>query len=516
MPSPSSTPLAAYDAISASEDDIAVSSLHDLRPDDAFSPPLKQRPASVSLYVGLLASCAGLGGFLAGYDAGIVSGATLYIMETFDLSDSQISLVVSAVVGGAIIGGLGSSVAADKWGRRPVILVASVIFVFGALMMGLAASWVWLVLGRLVAGAAVGLAGGAIPVYLTEMAPTSIRGSLVSVNVFFITLGQFVSYLTAYALSDAGANNWRWMLGLSGVPAVVMAMGMGFLPESPRFLVHRGQNQEALRVLRCVRPEATSEEDLMDELKAIRATSQSHEDEISVWTMLRTREYRSPLVIALGLQMLQQLSGINTVMYYSATILRMAGFPSKEGAILFSSAIALTNCLATVLSMYLIDRVGRRPLLLRTLVGTILGLVVLALSFRAPPPGTAADSPVNGHGGEGGEGGNSIPFQGWVSLVSLVIYVGFYATGLGCVPWTVTSEVFPQHVRGKGTGVAIAANWFCNFMVAMTFLSLTKAITPSGTFFVYALIVAGGWCFVYRYVPETHGKTLEQISATFS
>ncbi|KAI8994334.1 general substrate transporter [Gaertneriomyces semiglobifer] len=514
MPSTSSTPLAAYDAISASEDDIAVSPIHDSRqPNDAFS-PLKKHPTSVSLYVGLLASCAGLGGFLAGYDAGIVSGATLYIMETFNLTDSQISLVVSAVVGGAIIGGLGSSIASDKWGRRPVILIASVIFVFGALMMGLAASWVWLVLGRLVAGAAVGLAGGAIPVYLTEMAPTHIRGSLVSVNVFFITLGQFVSYLTAYALSDAGANNWRWMLGLSGVPAVVMAIGMVFLPESPRFLVHRGQNQEALRVLRCVRPESTSEEELMDELKAIRATSQSHEDEISVWAMVKTREYRSPLVIALGLQMLQQLSGINTVMYYSATILRMAGFPSKEGAILFSSAIALTNCLATVLSMYLIDRVGRRPLLLRTLIGTILGLVVLAMSFQSPPPpGTATaagDSPVNGLG----EG--SIPFQSWVSLVSLVIYVGFYATGLGCVPWTVTSEVFPQHVRGKGTGVAIAANWFCNFMVAMTFLSLTKAITPSGTFLVYALIVAGGWCFVYRYVPETHGKTLEEISASLS
>lgn len=230
-----------------------------------------------------------------------------------------------------------------------------------------------------------------------------------------------------------------------------------------------------------------------------------------------TPAYRKMLIVAAGLQILQQLSGINTIMYYSATILQMAGFGSSATAILFSSFIGFANVVGTTIAMQLIDRSGRRPLLLVTIVGVFLSLIVLSTSFRILEKGelskaaNVTESVAGIVAGAGGEIHNKIAPMSWVSLGSLIIYILFYATGLGCVPWTVLSEIFPLEVRGKGAGIAIAGNWSSNFIISMTFLTLTKVFSKSSTFLLYAVFVFFGWFFVYFKVPETKGKSLEGL-----
>lgn len=238
--------------------------------------------------------------------SGIISGATLYIAEDFALTDFETELVVSGVIAGAIAGGLASGSMTDKFGRKYVILGASVVFVLGAFAMALAPGWGTLLMGRLVAGAAVG-SGAAVPVYIAELSPPSIRGMLVNFNAFFITLGQFVSYLTAYAFSTTG--NWRWMLGLAAVPAIIQFFGMSLMPMSPRYLVQKGRTREAYDVLATVRPSKTSNEEIEAEVEAIKKSLQNVAEEVSAAEIWKDAEYRRVLIIAVGLQVLQQFSG---------------------------------------------------------------------------------------------------------------------------------------------------------------------------------------------------------------
>ncbi|KAI9012855.1 general substrate transporter [Gaertneriomyces semiglobifer] len=445
----------------------------------------------------MLSCCAALGGFLSGYDTGIISGATLYIQEDFALLDWQTELVVSGVIGGAILGGLAAGGMTDRFGRKPVIIVASAVFVLGALMMAIAPNWIFLLLGRVVAGAAVG-SGSAVPVYIAELAPPHIRGALVNLNAFFIALGQLISYLIAYGLSESG--NWRLMLGLAALPAALQFGAMFFMPASPRYLVQIGKPREAYHVLRKVRSGKATRHELEQEVESIKQSLQNVVENVPWFDMWRKADYRKPLIIAVGLQVLQQFSGINTIMYYSATILRKAHFPSKSSAILFSSFIALANVFGSCTAMSLIDRSGRRKLLLITMVGVVLGLSVLSASFQALEATTEKE-----------EGDTSIGFASWSALCSLVSYVYCYAVGLGCVPWLLLSELFPLEIRGKGAGLSIAANWTTNFIISITFLSLTSSVGPASVFAFFAGVVCVGWIMVYAFVPETKGQRLEDI-----
>ncbi|TPX65926.1 hypothetical protein SpCBS45565_g04830 [Spizellomyces sp. 'palustris'] len=473
------------------------------------SVPSKWRiPSTVRIV--LLSSCAALGGFLGGYDTGIISGATLYIQDEFSLSNFETELIVSGVIAGAVAGGLAAGKMTDIWGRKYVIVGASIVFVVGAIIMSVAGGWGLLLVGRLIAGAAVG-SGAAVPVYIAELSPPAIRGMLVNFNAFFIALGQLVSYLVAYALSDSpddphSSGNWRLMLGLAAVPAVIQCFGMSLMPMSPRYLVQKGRTREAYDVLASVRPSKTTSEELESEVESIKQSLSHVVDEVPFKEMLVNPEYRAALAIAVGLQVLQQFSGINTIMYYSATILRMAGFPSKSSAILFSTFIALANCFGSLTAMRLIDRTGRRWLLLTTLVGVAAGLIILSTTFHVLSSG-AVEGTVLATGDRVGQ----VSGVSWIALLSLVLYVFFYAIGLGCVPWIIISEIFPLEIRGKGAGVAIAANWFTNFVISITFLTITHLITPAGTFLIYAGAVIIGWVFVYIRVPETKGRCLEDI-----
>ena len=263
-------------------------------------------PHKPSFHLLFLSFFAALGGFLAGYDTGIISGATLYITTEFNLSPFKTSLIVSGVILGAILGSLLSSRLTDTMGRKKVIFLGSIIFILGALVMALAPTWEVLLFGRIVAGAAIGLSA-AVPVYIAELSPPAFRGRLVNITPFCITLGQLVSYLIAYSFSSRG--DWRTMLGLAAVPAFIQCVGVSAMPESPRYLVQIGRVREAVGVLRRVR-EGLVEEDVAAEIEAIRkSVDEVKKEEVSVRDMWDVKEYRKSLIIAAGLHILQQFSG---------------------------------------------------------------------------------------------------------------------------------------------------------------------------------------------------------------
>src|SRR5581483_6032032 len=365
------------------------------------------------------------------------------------------------------------------------ILLAAVIFALGALGSGLAPDVAWLAASRVVLGLGIGGASFVAPLYISEVAPVSVRGALVSLNQLMITIGIVLSYGVDLALAPAGA--WRWMLGLAVVPAVTLLLGMAFMPETPRWLQRRGLHEPARAVLQRIR----GGEDVAAELDEIAASLQQQE---AGWAELLSAAVRPALVIGVALAVFQQVTGINTVIYYAPTILEMAGFQSATVSILATVGVGLVNVLMTVVAIWLLDRVGRRPLLLVGLVGMIASLVGLGLAFRLM------------------SGGASI---GVLATLLLMLYVGFFAISLGPIFWLLIAEIYPLKVRGLAMSLATLANWGSNWLVALTFLTIVDLLTPSGAFWLYALLGVVALVFSSKRVPETRGRSLEAIEADF-
>jgi len=436
-------------------------------------------------FVYVVAFISALSGLLFGYDTGVISGAILFIRRDFALSPAADGLVVSAVLLGAVLGAAFGGTLADRWGRRKVILLAAVIFALGALGSGLAPDVAWLAASRVVLGLGIGGASFVAPLYISEVAPVSVRGALVSLNQLMITIGIVLSYGVDLALAPAGA--WRWMLGLAVVPAVTLLLGMAFMPETPRWLQRRGLHEPARAVLQRIR----GGEDVAAELDEIAASLQQQE---AGWAELLSAAVRPALVIGVALAVFQQVTGINTVIYYAPTILEMAGFQSATVSILATVGVGLVNVLMTVVAIWLLDRVGRRPLLLVGLVGMIASLVGLGLAFRLM------------------SGGASI---GVLATLLLMLYVGFFAISLGPIFWLLIAEIYPLKVRGLAMSLATLANWGSNWLVALTFLTIVDLLTPSGAFWLYALLGVVALVFSSKRVPETRGRSLEAIEADF-
>ncbi len=429
----------------------------------------------------LVAAVAALGGLLFGYDTGVISGAALFVEREYRLSPLGVEVVVSSVLWGAVLGAAGGGFLADRLGRRPSLILLGALFGAGAVGSALAPSAPWLVASRVVVGVAIGAASFITPLYISEVSPPDRRGGLVTLNQLMITSGILVSYLVDYAL--AGSGGWRWMLGLAAVPALLLGAGMAFLPESPRWLVARGQAEQARRVLESCR----GGRDVGPEIEEIkRGLGQP----VGSWGELLRPRLRVALLVGVGLGVFQQVTGINTVIYYAPMICRSAGFESASSAILATAGVGVVNVVMTLVSMWLIDRAGRRPLLLVSLAGMVFCLAVLALAF----------------GGAGGA-------LGWVTVVSLMLYVGAFAVGMGPVFWLLIAEIYPLPVRGKAMAAATLANWGANLVVAMTFLSLVHALGSSGAFWLYGAVGVAAWLFAYSLVPETKGKSLEEIEA---
>ncbi|KAG0056396.1 myo-inositol transporter, partial [Gryganskiella cystojenkinii] len=450
---------------------------------------------------------------------------------------------------GAIIGGLLAGGLSDRVGRKPVTLMASMIFIIGAVLMTFAHHYWLLLLGRVVVGVGVGLAALVVPLYIGELAPSAYRGRLVTMNVLLITGGQLVAYLVSSALTDVN-NGWRWMMAISALPALLQLVTLPFLPESPRYLVKKGDIAGAEAVLRrCMGLSDANDGYIAKEVDAIRESIElSHKTR---YRDLLRKDLRRPLIIACFMQAWQQLSGFNTAMYYSATILKMAGFPNAKSATLFSLLIAGTNMLMTIVAIRIIDKVGRRKILLVTIIGMIAGLIVLGVAFIkivgftvhqkecvmygdncaacltddrcffADAQNICQEMEWDGFGKRPTYTGvcpnrtNGIKAGSWVALASLVFYVASYGLGLGNAPWLIQSELFPLDIRGKATGMATACNFTGNLIISLTFLTLTQRITATGTFWLYAGILVIAWFFVYFLVPETAGLNLEAIQELF-
>src|SRR5437773_3442233 len=436
-------------------------------------------------FVYIAASFAALGGLLFGYDTGVISGALIFIKREFGLTTVAEEIVVSGVLLGATLGAIVGGKAADLFGRRRVLLVTAAIFGIGALASAVAPSPPVLIVSRVVLGLAIGLASTNVPVYLSEVAPPHARGWIVSLFQLAVTVGIVVAYLTDYAF--AGVEGWRWMLGLAVVPALVFGTGMFFLPETPRWLIRGGQHEIAHRVLLRIREHP----DVNVEIEEIKA-SLAQQTESGRWVDLLSQQVRPALVVGLGLAIFQQITGINTVIYYAPKILQAAGFNSASGAILATAGVGVVNVGMTIVAMFLVDRAGRRPLLLVGIAGMIVTLGVLGLGFRiSNPSGQLA----------------------WIAVICLMGYVASFAISLGPIFWLMIAEIYPLKIRGLAEGMAATFNWGSNLLVSLTFLTLVEKLGASSTFLLYAFASVTSWLFAYYLVPETKGHTLEEIEA---
>jgi SP family galactose:H+ symporter-like MFS transporter len=450
----------------------------------AVSPVAAQ--AEETGFVFAAAAFAALGGLLFGYDTGVISGALIFIRTQFGLSTFQQELVVSVVLVGAAVGALSGGGLADIFGRRLMLLVTAAIFVAGALVCAAAPSLVVLVIGRLIVGLGIGFATSTVPIYISEVSPPQARGWQVSLFQLAITIGILAAYLVDYVFSSSMA--WRWMLGLAVVPGAILGIGMIRMPESPRWLAEHGQTDLARRVLSRIR----AGKNIESEWREIQETLAEGEER-GRFSDLFGPSIRTALVIGIGLAIFQQVTGINTVIYYAPVIVQSAGIASASGAILATAGIGLVNVLMTIVAMWLIDHVGRRPLLLIGIAGMILSLGVLGFVFRMPTGGALA----------------------WLAVITLMVYVASFAISLGPIFWLLIAEIYPLRVRGIAEGTAAGVNWAFNFLVSLTFLTLVELLGPSPTFWVYALLAIASWLFSYYLVPETKGRTLEEIEHSF-
>jgi sugar porter (SP) family MFS transporter len=429
------------------------------------------------------AAVAALGGFLFGFDTGIISGALLFIKQEFGLSAGLQQLVVGSLLLAAVVGALLGGPITDAWGRKRTLILAALVFGVGALVASFSPNLAVLVVARVLLGLAIGIASMIVPVYIAEIAPPRVRGALVSLQQFMITVGIMVSYLVSYAFSGSGA--WRWMLGVGMIPAAILFVGMLPLPESPRWLLAKDRRQDALGVLRRIRHEEHNPEAELAEIEAVHKMQAG----VSYRDLFRP-SVRPALIVGVGIAFINQMVGVNAVIYYAPTILKDAGF-TASAAILATTGVGILNMLVTLCALLLIDRVGRRPLLLVGISGVLLALIVLGAAYLLP-------------GGPSGAG---------VLLVAgLLVYIASFAASLGIAIWLLNSEVYPLEVRGKGAAAGAFTHWALDFVIASTVLTLIATITPTGMFWFYGLFAILGIVFVLRRVPETKGKTLEEVS----
>jgi sugar porter (SP) family MFS transporter len=433
-------------------------------------------------FVTRVAIIAAIGGLLFGYDTGVISGALLFLKNDLNASSFEQEAAVGSLLLGAVGGAILSGWMSKAAGRRWTLIAAGVIYVVGGLGSAFAPSIWFLIIARFVLGFAVGTASFVAPMYISEMVPKQLRGGMTSFNQLMITSGILLAYIVNFALKGA-ANNWRWMLGLSVIPGILLAVGMLRQPSSPRWLAEQGREDEARRVLLRVRgcnQEAADEE--LEEIRVAAAEEGSVRD-------LKSPAVKPLIMLGLSLAILQQLVGINTVIYYAPTILKLAGVTTSS-SITQTVFIGLTNVVFTVVAIMLLDRLGRRFFLIAGTALCSISLATLAIFFGIHSVQTAVPG---------------------LALIALMVYIAGFAVGLGPVFWLMISEIFPLRVRPAAMSVSTVGNWGANFLVSFTFLSLIAFAGRAGTFWIYAGIAVFSTVFFALRVPETKGRTLEEI-----
>lgn len=427
-----------------------------------------------------------LSGLLFGYDTGVISSAILYIKSDYALTLIEEELIIGILSLGALIGAIFGGPSADRFGRKKVILISSLIFIGSAAGLALSTGANTLIIYRFIVGLAIGVSSSVAPMYIAELSPRSMRGGLVTLNQLSITIGILLAFITGVLF--ANEQSWRWMFGLACFPAILQFIVMLFFPESPRWLLGNGQEEKGLKILKGLRGN-----DGDAQLEADHILSRSSQDDSS-WRELFRNRYRGALAAGIGITIIQQLTGINIVIYYAPTIFQFAGFASAKAAVTATMWVGVVNVVMTFVAIALIDKIGRKPLIICGLSGMTIALLVLGVGFEWAKAGD-----------------NSSEIMGWIAVISTMVFVASFAFSLGPGGWLINSEVYPLKVRGKANGVATSANWATNFIVTGSFLSIVNLLGRSGAFWLFAIIGILGIIYIINFIPETKGRSLEEI-----
>ena len=429
-----------------------------------------------------------LGGLLFGYDLGVVAGALLFLGPEMGLTDLQKGMVTSSLLVGGMIGAVGCGRITDRYGRRFTVLLSAVLFAVGAIGAGLAPDVVTIIVFRVVMGLAVGAASVTVPVYLSEIAPAGSRGRLSGLNQLMISSGILLAYLVNLALSPLEA--WRWMFVLAAVPSVLLFVGAYFQPESPRWLLRKGREDDARAVL----ARSRTPEELETELAEIRDVLAAERKRAGFGELFADKRMRNVLLLGIGIAFLQQIIGINTIIYYAPTILTDLGY-GNIAAIAANAGLGVLTVIVTVIMLvYVVDRVGRRRPLILGAIGMCAAMTLLAVLFFA-----------------GAKNGSA----GWVAIIGLAAFKVCFSLSWGGMVWILLGEIFPLRVRGTAMGVATLFNWLGNFLVGLLFPVLLGATSGGTVFVVFAVLCAVACGFAYKWLPETKGRSLEQIEERF-
>ncbi|QDX00163.1 sugar porter family MFS transporter [Staphylococcus chromogenes] len=422
-----------------------------------------------------------LGGLLYGYDMGVISGALLYLKNDIPLTPSMQGLVVASMLFGAIFGSGFSGPLSEKLGRRRLVFIISIIFIVGTLVLALAPTVEIVVLGRFIIGLAVGGSTAIVPVYLSELAPTDARGSLSSLNQLMITIGILSSFLVNYALSPFEA--WRWMLGLAVVPSLILMIGVIFMPESPRWLLEKRGEKAARDVMKLTYPDHEIDIEIAN-MKKISSISES------TWDVLKSPWLRTTIIIGSVFALLQQLIGINAIIHYAPTIFHKAGL-GDSASILSTVGIGVVNVLVTIVAILIIDKIDRKKLLMMGNLGMVFSLLAMSLLIWL----LGVDASV------------------WIIIICLALFIVFFGLSWGPVLWVMLPELFPMRARGAATGIAALVLSIGSLLVAYLFPIISSVLNVQQVFLIFAVIGIIAFFFVMKFLPETRGRSLEQIEA---
>jgi SP family arabinose:H+ symporter-like MFS transporter len=433
------------------------------------------------VYVYLVSAVAAISGLLFGFDIAVINGAIIFLRQQFHLSEVQTEAAASALLIGCVFGAAIAGWLSDRFGRRRILILSALLFAASSLGAALPRTLAEFAAARFAGGLAIGVASVLAPLYIAEVSPPEIRGRLVSMNQMAIVSGILLAYLVNWLLSFLGPTSWRWMFASAAVPSVAFFAALFFVPESPRWLTETGQIGAALEVLVRVGGRRRALLQLQEIREAIA-------EESGTLRELLQPGFRKALAIAVALAILQQVTGINTVLFYGSIIFKeRVGSHSASAAIGPNVIIGLVNFLATIVALWLIDRMGRRPLLMLSAGVMALCQLALGAAFLLHPPPTL------------------------LVLAAMLCCVAAFAVGQGPGVWVVIAEIFPTRIRGRAMSIATVSLWVACVALTMTFLSLAKAITITGAFWLYATMCLVMYLIVWLVTPETKGKTLEEI-----
>ena len=457
-----------------------------------------------TLRVFFLSLIAALGGFLFGFDSGVINGTVNALQNAFDSDAVGTGFNVASMLLGCAAGAFFAGNLADRIGRKPVLIITSILFIISAFGSGIASSSGEFVFFRILGGLAVGAASVLTPAYISEIAPAQIRGRLATLQQLMIVLGLFIAFLSNYLIANAsggatelfwgGYQAWQWMFWMEIIPASIFFIGLLFIPESPRYLVSVNKSDKAFSILSQLSPNL----DIREKIEEIKSTIGTKTQRGLKELISKNGSFHPIVWVGLGLAVFQQLTGINVVFYYGATLWQAAGF-SESDALMTNVISGSVNIIFTFVAIMLIDKVGRKPLLLIGSLGQAVMLAVLAFTF--------ASAPIDANG-------NLLlsTQQGTLALISANAYIAFFAFSWGPVMWVMLGEMFPNRFRGAALAVCGLAQWGANFTITMTFPILLATLGLGYSYGIYAAFGLIAWFFVRKFVNETKGKSLEEMT----